>query len=126
LINATPTISTNDTMASHAGWTEQTNYTISLSAVRPTCSWSASTWSSGTNAASKTLSANPAFVFTSSTLTIAGAFIVFGYGNSGAAVSTLGDSHGSLYSAGTFTGGNKLVNSGDTLNVTYTTTLTTS
>jgi hypothetical protein len=99
-----------DTMASHAGWTEAgvTNaptYTIP----RHTCVWGAA------SGGSKTLSAALTFAVTG-TGTIKGSFIVLGTG----AVSTIDDTNGILWSAGLFTGGDKVVSSGDTVNVSYT------
>ncbi len=40
---ASPTFAASDTMASHGGWTEFTNYTVGGSAVRGTASFSAAT-----------------------------------------------------------------------------------
>lgn len=98
-----------DTMASHGGWVEAgiANTPTYSQAARPTASWSAA--SSG----SKALSAAAAFSITG-TGTVKGAFL-----NS---VSTKDGSLGTLYSAGVFTAGDKVVSSGDTVNVSYTAT----
>lgn len=96
-----PTYNAADTMASHAGWTENQSYS---NATRPAPGWnSASAGSKSTTATSFTINGNA---------TIAGCFMT--------TVSTKGGTTGILYSAGSFTGGNKSVSSGDTLNVTYT------
>ena len=95
--------STADTMASHAGWTESTIYTDGS---RRVPSWSAA------SAKSKVVSAAVAFSIGSSGI-IGGAFMV-------STSSAIGSTLGTLYSAGAFTGGPKVVSSGDTLNVTYT------
>lgn len=47
--------------------------------------------------------------------TVKGAFIVFGTG----AVSTIDNTAGTLFSAGLFTAGDKIVGNGDTVNVSY-------
>jgi hypothetical protein len=97
-------------MASHAGWLESggTN-PPTYTAPRKTCAWSAAA------GASKALSAALAFAMTGAG-TVAGAFIVFGAG----AVSTIDSTAGVLYSSGAFSGGNKTVGPGDTINVSYT------
>lgn len=102
-----------DTMAAHAGWKEAgvTNaptYTVP----RKTCAWDAAA------AGSKVLSAALAFAITGAG-TVKGCFIVFHTG----AVATVDDTNGTLYSAGAFTGGDKVVADTDTLNVTYTASL---
>lgn len=102
---SSPTYAAGDTMASHAGWTEFTSYSNST---RPAPSWSAA--SSGSKATTAT-----AFNINGSG-TVAGAFMTTG--------SAISGTTGILYSAGNFTGGNRTVASGDTLNVTYTATLT--
>ena len=56
--------------------------------------------------------------------TIKGIFILITSTAGTAPSSTVGNTNGALYSAGTFTGGDKVVGNGDTLNVTYTATLT--
>lgn len=95
----TPTFAAADTMASHAGWTENTSYS---NAARPTLAFAAA------SAGSIALSSAAAFNI-NATATIAGGFFT--------TVSTKGGTTGTLYSAGDFTGGNKAVANGDTLNV---------
>lgn len=100
-------VAAGDTMSSHTGWLEAGatyNPTYSQSA-RPTPSWSSA--SSG----SKATSAAVSFSITSSG-TVKGAFLT--------SVSTKDGTTGILYSVGLFTGGDKVVSSGDTVNVTYT------
>ena len=102
------TYAAGDTLASHAGWTENTDYTPS--------GRKAVTFGSATTANPSVIS-NSASATTfsiSGTATIAGAFL--------ASVSS--GTSGVLFSAGDFTGGDKSVASGDTLNVTYTFSLT--
>jgi hypothetical protein len=96
-----PTYNAADTMASHAGWTENTSYSNSTR-VAPTF---------GTASAGSLATTATAFNI-NGTATIAGCFMVTN--------STKSGTTGILYSAGSFTGGNKSVTSGDTLNVTYT------
>lgn len=71
------------------------------------------------SAGAKALSAALSYAITG-TGTIKGAFIVF-FTN---AVNTKDDAHGSLLSAGLFSGGDRAVLNGDTVNVSYTLTLT--
>jgi hypothetical protein len=106
-------VAAGDTMSSHAGWLEAgaTN-APTYTSPRKTCAWSAA--SSG----SKSLSSALSFAITGSG-TVKGCFIVFGSG----AVSTIDNTSGTLYSAGLFTGGDKVVANTDTLNVTYTASL---
>lgn len=81
---------------------------------RKTCAWSAA------SAGAKALSAGLAFAFTSGTnVIVKGPFIVFGSG----ALNTKDDAHGVLWSVGLFSAGDKTVSSGDTLTVTYSTSL---
>lgn len=99
--SSAPTFAATDTMASHAGWTESVAYS---NASRPTVSWTAaSAGSKASSAVSFSINA---------TATIAGCFLITN--------STKAGTTGTLYSAGTFTSGNKAVLSGDTLAVTYT------
>jgi len=102
------TFAAGDTLASHAGWTENTAYTTSGGAgIR-----AAVTFGTATTADPSVLnnSASPSvFTMTSNAQTIAGAFL--------ASVSS--GTSGFLFSAGDFTGGDKVVDSGDSLSVTY-------
>jgi hypothetical protein len=121
LLNGTLTYTAADTMASHA-WTEcggSNAPAYSGNRPTPTFSSASSTGSSPSNVTSKATSAAVAFTFTSGG-TVSGCFIVTGSG----AVTTKDSTAGILYSAGSFTGGNKTVASTDQLNVTYTTTAT--
>jgi hypothetical protein len=99
------TYAVGNTMASHAAWPESVAYS---NATRVAAAFGAA--SSGSKATS-------AAVFNiNATATIAGSFLVND--------STKSGTTGTLYSVGNFTGGDRLVASGDTLNVTYTATLT--
>ena len=98
---STPTYAAGDTLASHAGWTENTGYSGTN---RITVAWNAA--SSGSKSSTTT-----AFSINASG-TIAGALLTV---TQAKATTT-----GVLYSAGNFTGGSRTVASGDTLNVTYT------
>lgn len=102
-----------DTMTSHAGWTEAgiTN-APTYSGGRKTAVFSAAA------AGSKALSSALSFAMTGAG-TVKGCFLVFGTG----AVATVDNTGGTLYSAGLFSGGDKVVTSGDTLNVSYTASL---
>jgi hypothetical protein len=106
-------IAAGDTMASHAGWTEAGGANApTYTAPRKTAAWSAA------SGGSKALSAALSFAITG-TGTVKGAFLVFGSG----AVNTIDNTAGTLYSAGLFTGGDRAVLNGDTLNVSYTASL---
>lgn len=90
-----------DTMASHGGWAEDQNYS---EGTRPAPTWNAASGGSkATNATSFSINAST---------TIKGCFMVTN--------STKGGTTGILYSAGLFSGGDKAVDNGDTLNVTWT------
>ena len=101
------TFAAADTLASHAGWTESTAYTGNRKAV----TFGAATTA---NPSVITNSAAPSSFTMNATATIAGAFL--------ASVAT--GTSGILFSGGDFTGGDKSVASGDTLNVTYQFSLT--
>ena len=99
---------------------EFTTYTVSGSAVRGTASFASSS-SSGTTPSNVTTSTATGIVYTITTAgTVYGCFLVTGTG----AVSTQSNTSGTLYSEGNFSGGSKVVASGDTLTVTYSTTAT--
>lgn len=102
-------ISAADTMSSHSGWTEAgaTN-APTYTSPRKTAAWSAA------SAGSKALSSALSYAITG-TGTIKGAFMVYGSG----AVTTIDNTSGTLLSAGLFTGGDRAVLSGDTVNVSY-------
>ena len=91
-----------DTAASHGGWVEDQNYS---QASRPTAAFSAA------SAGSKALSSALTFSVNATT-TIKGCFLI--------ANATKGGTTGILYSAGLFTGGDKVLANGDTLSVSYT------
>lgn len=102
-----------DTMASHAGWTEAgaTN-APTYTAPRKTAVWAA--------AASGSKAISPALSYTMTGAgTVKGCFLVYGTG----AVATIDNTSGVLYSAGLFTGGDKVVIATDVLNVSYTASL---
>jgi hypothetical protein len=102
-----------DIMTSHGGWLEAGGTNIpQYSGTRKTCVWSAAA------AGSKSLSAALSFAMTA-TGTVKGAFIVLSTG----ALATIDNTGGTLYSAGLFTGGDRAVLSGDTVNVSYTASL---
>lgn len=117
---ASPTFTAADTMASHAGWTEFTNYTVSGSAVRGTASFASatSTGTTPTNVTTKTATAIT-YTITGAGGTVGGCFLVTGSGAS----STQGNTSGTLYSAGAFATA-KITTAGDTVSVTYSTTAT--
>jgi hypothetical protein len=98
---SSPTYAAGDTLASHAGWTESTAYSGTN---RSTVAW---------NAASAGSKASTATSFSiNATATIAGALLTV--------TQVRATTTGVLYSAGSFSGGNRSVANGDTLNVTYT------
>jgi hypothetical protein len=106
-------VAAGDTMASHAGWLEAGGTNApTYSGNRKTAVWSAA--ASG----AKALSAALSFAITSSG-TVKGAFLCYGSGAS----ATKDNTGGTLWSAGTFSTGDKAVGNGDTLNVNYSTSL---
>lgn len=106
LTDGTPTVAAADTMASHAGWTEVTAYG---EAARPALTLGAVASQSVDNSASK------ASFSVNATATIGGAGI--------ATNATKGGTTGTLYAAGAFTGGDRSLADGDTLNITVTATM---
>ena len=117
---ASPTFAASDTMTSHAGWTEFTAYTVTGSAVRGTAVFATAT-STGTSPSNVTTSTATAITYTitGSGGTVGGCFLTTGSG----ATSTLGNTGGTLYSAGAFSVA-KVTTAGDTVSVTYQTTAT--
>ena len=106
-------VAAGDTMSSHSGWLEGGGANApTYSGNRKTAVWSAA------SAGAKALSAALSFAITS-TGTIKGAFLVYG----SAASATKDDTGGTLWSAGTFTTGDKAVVNGDQLNISYSTSL---
>ena len=111
----------SDTISSHTGWIEVGGSNApAYTGNRQTPSWSAAT-SGGTTPTNITTKTATALTFSmTSGGTVFGCFI-----NSGASASATKDTTtGILYSAGSFTGGSKIVANGDSLAVTYTTTAT--
>ena len=99
-----PAFAVTDTLASHgngtsSGWAETTAY----AGTRKTATF--------TTTATNSISTSATSFVINASITAAGAFLC---------TATSGTS-GTLYSAGAFTGGNRTVVSGDTINVTYTT-----
>lgn len=102
-------VAAGDTMSSHSGWLEAGGANApTYSGNRKTAAWSAA--SGGAKALSSALS----FAVTG-TGTVKGCFMVFG----SAATNAVDGTAGILLSAGLFSGGDKAVSSGDTLNVSY-------
>jgi hypothetical protein len=106
-------VAAGDTMASHSGWLEAGGTNApTYTGNRKTAVWSAA------SAGSKALSAALGFSITG-TGTVKGAFLCYGTG----AVATKDDTGGVLWSAGTFSGGDKSVVNGDTINCSYSSSL---
>jgi len=121
IATTSPTFGTgSDTMTSHSGWTEFTNYTVGGSAVRGTAVFGSST-STGSTPSNVTTSAASAITYTITGAggNVTGCFLVTGSGAS----STQSNTGGTLYSAGAFATA-KTVTAGDTVSVTYSTTAT--
>jgi len=108
---SSPTYNAADTMSSHSGWTENVGYSQST---RPAAAFGSASASGGGagSAGTGTISTSATAFTINASGTIAGAFLTTSNTKSGTT--------GTLYSAGSFTTGNRSVLSGDTLNVTYT------
>jgi hypothetical protein len=104
------TFAAGDTMASHAGWTEFVGYS---QANRVTATFATATTA---NPSVVTNSASVAVFSINAGGTVAGAFLTTSNTKSGTT--------GTLFSGSDFTGGDRTVVNGDTLNVTYTFSLT--
>ena len=119
---ASPTFAAADTMTSHGGWTEFTNYDIASNTTdRGTANFSAAATSTGTSPSNVTTKSAAAITYTitPSGGTVGGCFLVTGAG----AVVTKSNTGGTLYSAGAFATA-KVTTAGDTVSVTYSTTAT--
>lgn len=104
---ASNTPAASDTAASHAGWTEITPYSNST---RPSAVFAAAT---NANPSVVTNSASPAAFAINTTATVGGAFLISN--------DTKGGTSGTLFSAADFQApGDRVVANGDTLNVSYT------
>lgn len=116
--SSTPVVA--DTMASHATWVEAgngsnyPNWSTPASNARATVSFAAA------SGRAKSLAAVASFTIATNGGTVKGAFLVFGTG----AVATNNNTSGVLFSAGLFSGGDKVVAVSDVLQVSYTLTLT--
>lgn len=106
------TAAVGDTQASHAGWSEVGLANApAYTAPRKTFAWSAA---SGSGAGSRTKASSGTFTFAfTSGGTVDGAFLNIN------GTTTIDNTTGTLFSAGTFTGGSKVVATSDTLTVTY-------
>lgn len=105
LTDGTPTFAAGDTMASHSGWAEVTAYS---EASRPQFQPGTVSGQSVDN------SANKASYSINASATIGGAFLTTD--------NTKGGTAGTLVGGGAFSGGDKSLSSGDTLEVTVTAT----
>jgi len=105
LTDGTPTVAAGDTMSSHAGWTEVTAYSESVR----------QDFTPGTvSSQSVDNSSNKAGYSINGSATVGGVFLTTDDTKSGTT--------GTLVGAGAFSGGDKSLSSGDTLNVTVTAT----
>lgn len=104
-------IATSDTSASHAGWLEAggNNAPAYVAANRPSTAWSISS-GAGAGSRIKPMSSAISFTFTSPG-TIKGSFLI-----NAAAKDNAG---GTLFSAGLFSGGDRIVAANDVLQVSY-------
>jgi hypothetical protein len=108
LTDATPTIASSDTMASHSGWTEVTAYSESA---RPAWGQGAASGGVTTNASAVTFTAN-------GTTNVGGGFLGTNATKSGTA--------GTLFSVKAASEGNRALVAADTLDVTISLTVTSS
>jgi hypothetical protein len=108
-------IASTDTMASHVGWAEAgngsnyPNWSTPASNARASVSWASA------SAGIKALSSAVSFTIATNGGTLKGVFMVLGTG----AVSTNNSTAGTLFSAGTFSGGDRAVNVADVVNATW-------
>lgn len=106
ITDGTPTPAAGDTMSSHAGWAEVTAYD---EATRQSLTLGSVSGQSVDNSASRAR-----FTISANGTTVGGAFITTN--------STKGGTTGTLYSIGAFSAGDKVLDDGDTLDVTITLT----
>lgn len=107
LTDGTPTIAAGDTMSSHAGWSEVTAYTESNRQDLTT------NWGS-VSSQSLSTSSDLSFSINSASTTVGGGFITTD--------NTKGGTSGTLIAVDAFDGGDRTLGSGDTLNISVTTT----
>lgn len=106
-----PTIAAADTMASHAGWTEFTEYAEAVSTLRPNL-----TAALGSVASQSLTTSSPIeYLINDDGLDVNGAFT--------STAGAKGGTTGTLITAGVFSQGNRTVNDGDTLAVDLTFTM---
>ena len=106
LVSGTPTFAEGNTMASHPGWFEVAPY----AGARPTLTLGTVVSGSVDNSAAK------ASYSITDTMVVGGAFVI--------TRPTAGQTSGTLYGGAAFSGGNRSVANGDTLNVTCSLTAT--
>ncbi len=104
LAGSSPTPAAADTMSSHSGWTEIAAYS---QANRPA-------WGPGAASGQQVTNASAAVFSMNGSATVGGAFIVTN--------NTISGTTGTLFSCAAFSQGNKSCSNGDTVNVTYTIT----
>lgn len=113
-LKGTGSAAVGDTQASHAGWLEiGAANAPSYTSPRKTVSWSSA---SGSGAGSRTKPSTGTYTFaitSGSGATVDGCFLNIN------GTSAIDNTTGTLFSAGTFSGGAKTVSSGDSLTVTY-------
>ena len=112
-----------DTMTSHNSgghvWVEAGNGTNYPNWSTPTSNARGTMTFATASGRAKALTAAISFIIATNGGTVKGCFVVFGTG----AVATNNDTNGVLYSAGVFTGGDKVVGVADTLQVSYSTSV---
>lgn len=107
------------TMSSHGTWNEAGNGVNYPNWSTPASNARASVSFASASGRAKAITAAAAFVIATNGGTVKGCFLVFGSG----AAATNGSTAGVLYSAGIFAAGDKVVGLGDTLNISYSTSL---
>jgi len=112
-----------DTMSSHSSsghvWVEAGNGSNYPNWSTPTSNARGTMTFASATARAKALTGAISFIIATTGGTVKGCFVVFGTG----AVATNNNTSGVLYSAGVFSGGDKVVGIGDTLQVSYSTSV---